>query len=257
MELAGVLVAQPESPTSAPIESEGRLLQDGASAGSDASESTGMPPQNGEEVKSSPAEDRRQPGALSGRATANRLDEASGDERAGKMPATPVPFPAPTTATSPSPEDASPPSSATLADLLSRADSPPLTRPHRVAPPEGKALAAANADFLQKYGKQVVAAKTPDAARKLKVRLGDLARHGAEPADMRFVMLGAAGVLAANLGQIGPAYNLANEMSRQFEVDAYDVKLKAVQAAGKYATTPAAFAVGALQTLALAERAAR
>ncbi|HVX60543.1 MAG TPA: PA14 domain-containing protein [Pirellulales bacterium] len=248
-EIAGVFVAQPDSPTSAPIENKGRP-PDG---GSDSNAPTVMPPPNGEQAKSSSAEDRRSPNALSNGTGANRLDETPGDEPGSKMPAAPVPFPSSRSATSLSSKDASP---ASLADLLNRADSPPLTRPHRVAPPEGKALAAANADFLQKYGKQVAAAKTPQAARKVKVRLGDLARHGAEPADLRFVMLGAAGVVAANLGQIGPAYNLANEMSRQFEVDAYDVKLKAVQAAGKYATTPAAFAVGALQTLALAERAA-
>jgi hypothetical protein len=163
----------------------------------------------------------------------------------------PSPTAAPTT-----PDDSTPVTPQSLADLLRGAERPSLAQTRRETPPEGQSLTIANGLFLQKFGKEIAGAKTPDAVNQLRIRLLNLAGEGADPADVRYVMLGSAGTSAANQGRIGPAYTAATEITRQFDVDPYSVKLKALEAAGKNAAMPAAFAVGALQALALADRAA-
>lgn len=160
------------------------------------------------------------------------------------------PTAAPTT-----PEDSTPAASPSLADLLRSAERPSLPQTRRETPPEGQSLTIANGLFLQKFGNEIAGAKTPDAVNQLRIRLLNLAGEGSEPAEVRYVMLGTAGASAANQGRVGPAYTAATEITRQFDVDPYSVKLKALEAAGKNAAAPAAFAVGALQALALADRA--
>ena len=142
-----------------------------------------------------------------------------------------------------------------LADLASHANRPQLPQTRRETPPEGKELAAAGMRFAQLYGKDVAGAKRPEAVGKLVIRLDNLARQGADTADVRYVMLGNAGTLAANLGNVGLAYRIAVEIARQFDVDAAALKLKALEAAGKNATAPGTCAIGVLQALALADRA--
>lgn len=143
-----------------------------------------------------------------------------------------------------------------LAALLSRVDRPQIDIRHRDAAPEGRALTAANARFAEVYGKAVAKAKTAEAVQKLSLRFLNLARGGADSPDVRFVLLGQCGLVAAGQGNVGMAYRAAAEATRQFEVDPFSLRLKALETAGKSAATPVANAVGALQTLALAESAA-
>jgi hypothetical protein len=147
------------------------------------------------------------------------------------------------------------PARPSLSDLPIRAQRPQIDGLRRDATPEGKTLAAANARFAQLYGKDITRAKKPDAVSKLSFRFFNLAREGVDTADVRYVLLGMSGTSAANVGNIGFAYRVATEMARQFDVDPCSLKLKALEAAAKNASTPTANAMGVLQALALAERA--
>jgi hypothetical protein len=143
-----------------------------------------------------------------------------------------------------------------LADLANIPDQPQLARARRETPPDGKSLIAATARFAQQYGKEIAAAKTSDARQKVAIRIWNEARDGSQAADLRYVMLDNVGKEQVALGNIGFAYRVANEVGRQFDVDAFALKLKALEAAAKTAQAPEAFAVGTLQALALADRAA-
>lgn len=154
-------------------------------------------------------------------------------------------------------EEPSPPAQRpSLAELLSRVDRPRIDIRRRDAAPEGRALTAANARFAEVYGKAVANAKTAEAVQKLSLRFLNLAREGADSSDVRFVLLGQCGLVAAGQGNVGMAYRAAAEATRQFEVDPFSLRLKALETASKIAATPVANAVGALQTMALAESAA-
>lgn len=142
-----------------------------------------------------------------------------------------------------------------LADLATADRRSGLTQPHREPPPEGKALTTANARFTKLYGKEISGAKNAEAIRNQAMRQFNLARQGANAADVRYVMLNYAGTVAANQGNLGWAYRVATEAGRQFDVDALSLKVKALDAAAKNAQSPQAYAIGALQALALAERA--
>ncbi|MGH7136958.1 MAG: hypothetical protein ACREHD_14555, partial [Pirellulales bacterium] len=133
---------------------------------------------------------------------------------------------------------------ASLADSLNRAEHPQIDGPRRDAAPAGRALTAASGRISQLYGKEITKAKKPDAVRKLSHRFFNLAREGVDPADVRYVLLGMSGTSATNQGNVGLAYRVAAELARQFEVDPYPLKLKALEAAGKNATSSAANAVG-------------
>lgn len=143
-----------------------------------------------------------------------------------------------------------------LDELFSRGDRLRIDSPRRDAPPEGRALAAANARFAELYGKNVAKARTPEAFRKQAFRGLHLAQEGVETSDIRYLLLGRSGFLAAGQGNVGLAYRVAVEVTRQFDVDPYSHKLNALEVTGKNATTPAANAIGALQALTLAQRAA-
>ncbi len=216
-------------------ESKGEQLDDSAASDAANAQTTGAAPAEPEKM-ATPGEPNDQP------------DNAM---KARPSPTSPSPTAAPTT-----PNDSAPATPPSLADLLRGAERPALAQTRRETPPEGQSLTIANGLFLQKFGKEIAEAKTPDAVGRLRVRLLGLAGAGADPADVRYVMLGNAGSSAANQGRVGPAYTAAIEITRQFDVDPYPLKLKALEAAGKNAATPAAFAVGALHALALADRAA-
>lgn len=144
-----------------------------------------------------------------------------------------------------------------LSELLSRAARPQIEAPRREPSPEGKALAIANARVSQLHGKEILKArKAPEAARRLAFRFFNLAREGTDTSDVRFVLLNLTGVAAAKQGNVGLAYRVAAEVARQFDVEPYSLKFTALDATGKNASEPSANAVGVLQALALAERAA-
>ena len=143
----------------------------------------------------------------------------------------------------------------TLADLATVAERPGLSRRHRDAPPEGKALTAANVQFSQLFGKEIARTKKVEVLRDLAIRQLNRANRGENAADVRYVMLNYAGTVAANQGNLGLAYRVAAEAAHQFEVDGLSLKAKALEATGKNAQSPQAYAIGALQALALAERA--
>lgn len=143
----------------------------------------------------------------------------------------------------------------TLGDLAAVGQRSQLTQLHRDPPPDRKALMAANARFTQLYGKEIAGAKNIEAVRKVAMRQFYLACEGANSADVRHVMLNYAGTVAASQGNLGMAYRVASEAARQFELDPLSLKVKALDAAAKNAPSPRAYAIGALQALALAERA--
>lgn len=142
-----------------------------------------------------------------------------------------------------------------LADLASMASRPRLATTHRETPPEGKALKAAEARFFELYEQDIARAKKAEAVRKLTIRVTNQAEAGDQTADVRYVMLGQAGNTAMARGWVGLAYHIATEISRQFEVDSFALKLKTIEVAAKAAETPTANAIGVLQALALADRA--
>lgn len=240
---------------SKPIEGDRRKASAGALGGGDADEvplASATSPKPSQSLLPSAAHDGDDSpeGAASQDAGDNRSTEPT-----KSMPVESVPSATPDSATT-TPDEPPQSEPASLASLLQKAERTPLAQVHREAPPEGKALAAAKAAFPQKYGKEIAAAKTREQVWNLRTRLINLAQQGAEPPDMRYVMLLNAGASAANQGSVSAAYRAANEIGRSFDVDPYQTKLKALEAAGKAATMPTAFAVGALQSLALAERAA-
>ena len=143
-----------------------------------------------------------------------------------------------------------------LSDLANIAERPQLAQTHRESPPQGKVLTAAQARFVQMYGKEIADAKGGDAVLKLTVRLYNLAREGANTSDLRYVMLANVGSSAVNQGRIGLAYSAATEVARQFEVDPFAVKLNALEASAKASQTAEAQAIGVLQALSVADRAA-
>jgi hypothetical protein len=143
-----------------------------------------------------------------------------------------------------------------LGDLANVAESPQLARVHREAPPEGKALVTAAGRFAQQYGKEIAAAKTPQARLRVATKIWNEARDATQAADLRFVMLENVGKEALAQGCVGSAYRVAAEVARQFDVDPLAIRLKALDAAGKIAQTPDACAIGALEALSVADRAA-
>jgi hypothetical protein len=255
METAAVGGADQKALPAVPIEDDLREVSEDAPGGGDASEAplaSSASPKPSENLLPSAAQDVDD---LPEGAASQDAGDKSPTEPTKSIPVEPAPSAKPDPATQPSDK---PPRSepASLASLLEKGKRTPLAHMRREAPPEGKTLAAANAAFLQKYGKEIAAAKTPEQIRKLTTRLINLAQQGAEPADMRYVMLFNVGATAANRGGVGAAYRAANEIARSFDVDPYQTKLKALEAVGKAATTRTAFTVGAVQSLALAERAA-
>ncbi|HEV3340041.1 MAG TPA: hypothetical protein VG125_06780 [Pirellulales bacterium] len=143
-----------------------------------------------------------------------------------------------------------------LADLTSVPERAQLARTHRDAAPEGKALTAASGRFSQQYGKEIAAAKTPEARAKVALKIWNEARDGSQTADLRYVMLDNVGKEALLQGSVGLAYRVTAEVARQFEVDPLAIRLKALETAGKMAQAPDACAIGALQALSVADRAA-
>ncbi len=205
-----------------------------------------------ESLKSSPAP-KAPPTASALPASDKTSSKAADNKMANSLPLESTPSPAPIAVPPPVP----PPSGArSLAELLDSGDRQHLKSPQREPPPNGRELTSAKAAFMKKYGQEISSANTQEQVRNLRTRLVRLAKEGAEPSEIRYAMLLNAGASASTQGRIGPAYLVANEIARQFQVDPHEIKLKALEASGKSATTPAAFAVGALQSLALAERAA-
>jgi hypothetical protein len=143
-----------------------------------------------------------------------------------------------------------------LADLTSVPERPQLARTHRESPPEGKALTAASGRFAQQYGKDIAAAKTADDRRKVAMKIWNAARDGSQTADLRYAMLDDVGKVGLLQGSVGFAYRVTAEVARQFDVDPVAIRLKVLEAAGKMAQAPDACAVGALQALSVADRAA-
>ncbi|OYV75848.1 MAG: hypothetical protein B7Z74_00875 [Deltaproteobacteria bacterium 21-66-5] len=152
------------------------------------------------------------------------------------------------------PPPAGPPS---LADLANGSERPVLGLMPRDKPPDNKALVAARVRFAQQYGQKVTrGAKNPTALEKVAEKIWNQARDGSQTADLRWLMLDYIAEPAMVQGNVGLAYRAATEVTRQFDVDLYAFKLKALEAAGKSASMPEACAIGVVQALALAERAA-
>ncbi|HWB09719.1 MAG TPA: PA14 domain-containing protein [Pirellulales bacterium] len=143
-----------------------------------------------------------------------------------------------------------------LGDLAKVADRPELARAHRDAPPEGKALTTSAGRFAQQYNKEITDAKTPEARLKVALKIFNEARDGRQAADLRYVMLDNVGKEALAQGRVGLAYRVAVEVARQFDVDPLAIRLKMLDASGKMAQTPDACAIGALEALSVADRAA-
>jgi hypothetical protein len=143
-----------------------------------------------------------------------------------------------------------------MADLTKITDRPQLDRTRREAPPDGKSQSAAATRFTQQYGKEISAAKTADARKRVELKIWNEARDGTQAADLRFAMLDSIAKEEVSQGNVGAAYRVANEVARQFDVEPFAIKLKALDAAGKTALTPEAFGIGVLQALALVDRAA-
>lgn len=230
-------------------------------ARNDASPPQSIEPRPAPDIATAPSDDKRPSDALMDDPPAQPDAETSSNE----MPAPPPPVSPPgesmpadalPSQLEPAEEPPPPAQRPPLAELLSRVDRPQIEARRRDAPPEGRALTAANARFAEVYGKAVAKAKTAEAVQKLSLRFLNLAREGADSPDVRYVLLGQCGLVAAGQGNVGMAYRAAAEATRQFEVDPFSLRLKALETAGKGAATPVANAVGALQTLALAESAA-